>query len=174
MGKAGLTLSHKDKLPISRPGGPLHLRHAVDSAGWRATLATSVASAALMAYGAPTRARTTTPAIRSAASAARSSLAPATCRPACCFQRRRPLQVLNVHNLTANIAPASGVSGIEFTSNGSVELNVDPARSHRRHRCQRHICLLERRCRHHRRRRPILRPRAAAQSAFKARCSRRS
>ena len=37
-----------------------------------------------------------------------------------------PFQVLNVGDLTADIAPASGIAGIEFSSNGSVELNVDP------------------------------------------------
>jgi hypothetical protein len=35
-----------------------------------------------------------------------------------------PFEVLNVINLTTNIAPASGTTGILFTSDGSVELNV--------------------------------------------------
>ncbi|MGZ5919062.1 MAG: hypothetical protein ACXWJV_04615, partial [Hyphomicrobium sp.] len=34
--------------------------------------------------------------------------------------------ILNVNNLTTNIAPASGVTGVEFTSNGAVEINVHP------------------------------------------------
>jgi hypothetical protein len=37
-----------------------------------------------------------------------------------------PFEVLNIGNLTTNIAPASGVTGVEFTSNGNVTLNVDP------------------------------------------------
>lgn len=37
-----------------------------------------------------------------------------------------PYQVLNIEDLSANIAPATGVTGITFTSNGSVELNVTP------------------------------------------------
>ena len=37
-----------------------------------------------------------------------------------------PYSVLNVNNLTTNIAPASGVTGVEFTSNGAVEVNVHP------------------------------------------------
>ncbi|MTD93373.1 autotransporter domain-containing protein [Hyphomicrobium sp. xq] len=36
-----------------------------------------------------------------------------------------PYDILNVHSLTANITPASGTAGILFTSDGSVELNVD-------------------------------------------------
>ena len=36
-----------------------------------------------------------------------------------------PYEVLNVHSLTTNITPASGVPGILFTSDGSVEMNVD-------------------------------------------------
>ena len=63
---------------------------------------------------------------RSAALAARSSPAPAISRPASiCTNAGGPYQVLNVHNLTTNIAPASGVDGVLFTSNGAVELNVD-------------------------------------------------
>ena len=34
--------------------------------------------------------------------------------------------ILNVNNLTTNIAPASGVVGVEFDSNGAVTLNVNP------------------------------------------------
>ena len=34
--------------------------------------------------------------------------------------------ILNVNNLTTNIAPASGVTGVEFDSNGAVTLNVNP------------------------------------------------
>jgi hypothetical protein len=37
-----------------------------------------------------------------------------------------PFDTLNIGNLTTNIAPASGVTGVEFTSNGNVTLNVDP------------------------------------------------
>lgn len=36
-----------------------------------------------------------------------------------------PLQTLNVFDLTTNIAPASGTTGILFTSNGAVEVNID-------------------------------------------------
>jgi uncharacterized protein with beta-barrel porin domain len=36
-----------------------------------------------------------------------------------------PFKTLNVFALTTNIVPASGTAGIEFTSDGGVELNVD-------------------------------------------------
>lgn len=37
-----------------------------------------------------------------------------------------PYSVLNVNNLTADIVPAAGITGISFTSNGPVELNISP------------------------------------------------
>ena len=37
-----------------------------------------------------------------------------------------PYSVLNINNLTTNIAPASGVTGVEFTSNGAAEVNLHP------------------------------------------------
>ena len=37
-----------------------------------------------------------------------------------------PFRTLNVFDLTTDIAPASGIDGVLFTSNGAVTLNVDP------------------------------------------------
>jgi uncharacterized protein with beta-barrel porin domain len=37
-----------------------------------------------------------------------------------------PYAVLNVFNLTTDIAPGSGITGVLFTSNGAVSVNVDP------------------------------------------------
>jgi outer membrane autotransporter protein len=110
---------------LSKTAAPANL------ASWRATLATSVASAALLAYGArPVRAQTVPPAAPcDQISGVGGSIV--TCSGNLSSgvdvtNGAGPFQVLNVQNLTAAIAPSSGVTGILFTSNGSVALNVDP------------------------------------------------
>ncbi len=93
-------------------------------------LATGVASAALFAYGGrPVRAQTVPPAppcntisgISGSIVTCSGNLSTGVDLP----NAGGPFQVLNVGNLTTDIAPASGVTGILFTSNGAVELNVD-------------------------------------------------
>jgi len=93
-------------------------------------LATGVASAALFAYGGrPVRAQTVPPAppcntisgISGSIVTCSGNLSTGVDLP----NAGGPFQVLNVGNLTTDIAPASGVTGVLFTSNGAVELNVD-------------------------------------------------
>jgi hypothetical protein len=93
-------------------------------------LATGVASAALFAYGGrPVRAQTVPPAppcntisgISGSIVTCSGNLSTGVDLP----NAGGPFQVLNVGNLATDIAPASGVTGILFTSNGAVELNVD-------------------------------------------------
>ncbi len=112
------------------PGNLSNSAAPANLASWRATLATGVASAALMAYGArPVRAQTVPPAspcnqisgIGGSIVTCSGNLSTGVSLP----NGAGPFQVLNVGGLTADIAPASGITGIEFTSNGSVELNVD-------------------------------------------------
>ncbi len=98
---------------------------------WRNVLATGVASAALFAYsGRPVRAQTVPPAPPcNTISGIGGSIV--TCSGDVSTGVRLnngggPFAVLNVTNLTTDIAPASGITGIEFTSNGAVDLNVTP------------------------------------------------
>jgi uncharacterized protein with beta-barrel porin domain len=98
---------------------------------WRSVLATGVASTALFAYsGRPVRAQTVPPAPPcNTISGIGGSIV--TCSGnvstgVLLSNGGGPFEVLNVTNLTADIAPASGITGIEFTSNGAVELNVAP------------------------------------------------
>jgi uncharacterized protein with beta-barrel porin domain len=97
---------------------------------WRNVLATGVASAALFAYGGrPVRAQTVPPAPPcNTISGITGSIV--TCSGdvstgVLLNNGGGPFQVLNVSNLTTDIAPATGIAGILFTSNGAVELNGD-------------------------------------------------
>ena len=122
---------------------------------WRRVLATGVASAALFAYsGRPVRAQTIPPAPPcNTISGIAGSIV--TCSGdlstgVLLNNGGGAYTILNVNNLTTNIAPASGVTGIEFNSNGAVELNVNPGPvRHLRHRRRRHLCLQQRRHGHH-------------------------
>jgi hypothetical protein len=98
---------------------------------WRAALATGVASAALCAYGVrPVRAQTVPPAppcnqvsgIGGTIVTCSGNVSSGVSLP----NGAGPFHTLNIGNLTGNIAPAAGVTGVEFTSNGNVTLNVDP------------------------------------------------
>jgi uncharacterized protein with beta-barrel porin domain len=94
-------------------------------ASWRATLATGVASAALFAYGGrPVRAA---PPVGCAADISGTIVT-------CSGDQSPGISLLNgggsygtlhVNALTSNIVPAAGTYGINFTSNGPVELNLD-------------------------------------------------
>src|SRR6185312_13873035 len=97
---------------------------------WRSALATGVATAALFAYGGrPVRAQTVPPAAPcNQISGIGGSIVTCTgdlSTGVLLSNGGGPFQVLNVTNLTTDIAPVSGVTGILFTSNGAVELNVD-------------------------------------------------
>jgi uncharacterized protein with beta-barrel porin domain len=109
---------------LSKTAAPANL------ASWRATLATGVASTALLAYGArPVRAQTVPPAAPcNQISGIGGSIVTCSGNLSTGVNLANgggPFQVLNVGGLTADIAPASGITGIEFTSTGGVELNVD-------------------------------------------------
>jgi hypothetical protein len=98
---------------------------------WRTALATGVASAALCAYGVrPARAQTVPPAPPcNQISGTTGSIVTCSGNVSSGVSLPNgsgPFDTLNIGNLTANIAPASGVTGVEFTSNGNVTLNVDP------------------------------------------------
>jgi uncharacterized protein with beta-barrel porin domain len=101
------------------------------SNAWRNVLATGVASAALFAYGGrPVRAQTVPPAFPC------NTISGTTGTIITCSgdlssgvnlsNGGGPYSVLNVVNLTTDITPAAGVTGILFTSNGAVEVNVNP------------------------------------------------
>lgn len=99
-----------------------------NSNAWRNVLATGVASAALFAYsGRPVRAQAITPpSVECPTTAPGTIVCTGDLSPGINLSNGGgPYSVLNVTNLTTNIAPASGVTGILFTSNGAVELNVD-------------------------------------------------
>jgi hypothetical protein len=98
---------------------------------WRTALATGVASAALCAYGVrPARAQTVPPAPPcNQISGTTGSIVTCSGNVSSSVSLPNgsgPFDTLNIGNLTTNIAPASGVTGVEFTSNGNVTLNVDP------------------------------------------------
>jgi hypothetical protein len=98
---------------------------------WRTALATGVASAALCAYGVrPARAQTVPPAPPcNQISGTTGSIVTCSGNVSSGVSLPNgsgPFDTLNIGNLTTNIAPASGVTGVEFTSNGNVTLNVDP------------------------------------------------
>jgi len=98
---------------------------------WRAALATGVATAALFAYsGRPVRAQAITPPNPPCNTISGISGSIVTCSgdlsPGVNLTNGGgPYQVLNVTNLTTDIAPAAGITGILFSSTGAVELNVD-------------------------------------------------
>jgi uncharacterized protein with beta-barrel porin domain len=98
---------------------------------WHSALVTGVASAALFAYsGRPVRAQAVTPPNPPCNQISGTSGEIVTCTgdlsPGVDLSNGGgPFQVLNVGNLTTDITPASGIAAILFTSNGSVELNVD-------------------------------------------------
>ena len=111
------------------PGNPRTTASHANVRSWRAHLATGVASAALLAYGArPLRAQVVPPAPPcNQISGIAGSIV--TCSGnlsggVSLFNGGGPFEVLNVQSLTANIAPAAGVTGIEFSSNGSVTVNA--------------------------------------------------
>jgi uncharacterized protein with beta-barrel porin domain len=101
---------------------PAHFNHST----WRRVLATGVASAALFAYsGRPVRAA---PPINCTSDLSGTIV---TCTGDQSAGVDLPngggtYTTLNVNNLTTDIQPAAGVTGIIFTSNGAVQLNVDP------------------------------------------------
>ena len=97
---------------------------------WRRVLATGVASAALFAYsGRPVCAQTIPPAPPCDQISSGGTIV--TCSGnlstgVLLNNGGGAYTTLNVNNLTTNIVPASGTTGIEFNSNGAVELNVNP------------------------------------------------
>ncbi len=92
----------------------------------RTALATSVASAALMAYGSrPVRA---SPPAGCTANPARTIMTCTGDQSAGVTLNNAggTYTVLEINNLTTNIAPAAGVTGATFTSNGAITLNANP------------------------------------------------
>lgn len=96
---------------------------------WKSALATGVASAALFAYGSrPLRAQTVPPAAPCNQISGGGTIV--TCSGDLSSgvdlsNGGGPFEVLNVGNLTADIAPATGIVGILFSSIGAAEVNVD-------------------------------------------------
>ncbi len=92
---------------------------------WRRVLATGVASAALFAYsGRPVRAAPPT-GCTSDLSGTIVTCSGDQSAGVLLSNGGGTYTTLNVNNLTTNITPATGVTGVEFNSNGAVELNVD-------------------------------------------------
>lgn len=95
--------------------------------GWRAALATGVASTALLAYdGRPVRAQTVPPvAPCNQITGINGSIVTCTgdVSAGVRINSGSPYSVLNVNNLTTDIAPAPGIDGISFTSSGAVTIN---------------------------------------------------
>jgi hypothetical protein len=128
-------VAHDNRKPTTQPCAATHAialpTARFNHSTWRRVLATGVASAALFAYsGRPVRAQTVPPAPPcNTISGTTGSIVTCTGDVSTGVNLPNaagPFQVLNINNLTADIAPASGVTGISFTSNGPVEVNVNP------------------------------------------------
>ena len=100
------------------------MRQSSGLGAWRSALATSVASAALLAYGVrPVRAA---PPLNCTANGATVTCTGDQSAGIQLNNGGGPYTILNVNNLTTNITPASTVTGVEFNSNNAVALTVDP------------------------------------------------
>jgi hypothetical protein len=94
---------------------------------WRSAVATGVASAALLAYGArPTRAQSVPPLPNcSQISGGGTTVTCSGDLSTGVSSNSQAYSVLNVNHLTTNITPDPTVYGIQFGRNGSVEANID-------------------------------------------------